>query len=93
MNILRQSNGGLYFRSEKNDRRASAYPTFVNVMRQSGECVYRPAEMDDRPGEIENRWCWVPPAQVPTFEWAKQRYIDDYLESDRIIRNLDLQVQ
>jgi len=89
MKIIRQNNGGLYFRLERADRHVCTYRTFLQIIRDTHHCVYRPAEMDDRPGEQENRWCWVPPFFVPEFERAKKRYIDDYLESDRIIAELE----
>ena len=90
MKILKQSNGGLYFQVERSDRRASAFPQFIHLIRCMEDCVFRPAEMDDRPGESENRWCWVPPGRVQVFEEARRRYIDDFLESDRIVRSLGL---
>jgi len=91
MKIIRQNNGGLYFRLDRADRQVCTYRTFLQIIRDMRRCVFRPAEMDDRPGEDDNRWCWVPPFSVPEFERAKKRYIDDYLESDRIIAGLESQ--
>jgi len=88
MKIIRQNNGGLYFRLERMDRRVCTYRTFIQIIKDQPQCVYRPAEMDERPGESDNRWCWVPPLTVPLFERAKKRFIDDYLESDRIVREI-----